>query len=188
MEDRTIDEQPAEGDARPARTSSETQERSRQMRAVLHRTDKQISRTARQLARLDAKLGGGSERCAYEVLERLLFERLGMEFVSAHAKSFAPDRVESLQVDMLAYSVTTAEVIVVQVSIDFDNADLARALDTLVHFPRFFPEHRDKKLSGMIAAIDISDEITARVAAAGLLLVRLSSDSYILEVSGNHAA
>lgn len=170
-----IDEQLSGIDAREPRSSSEMQQQRRQTREALRRTDEQISRTTRQLDTLDAKLGGGTERRAHEVLTHLLCEQFDMEFVSARARAFC--RADSLEVDMLAYSVTRSEVIVVAIRTNFDAADLAQVLTTLERFPEFFTEHADMKLAGMIAAVTISDEMVARVAAAGLLLVRLDIES-----------
>jgi hypothetical protein len=55
-------------------------------------------------------------------------------------------------------------------------------LRTLEVFPTFFPEHRGKKLYGILAAVDIPDELRPGVLQHGLFLARIHDDLFELQV------
>ena len=44
-----------------------------------------------------------------------------------------------------------------------------------------FPEHKDKKLYGIIAAVDISEAIKKRVLDAGFYVARIQDETFSLD-------
>ncbi len=46
------------------------------------------------------------------------------------------------------------------------------------HFPRFFPEHRGKKLFGILAALDVPADLRAQVVKQGLYLATVRNDVF----------
>ena len=51
-------------------------------------------------------------------------------------------------------------------------------LDDLSRFPRFFPEHRGKKLFGILAALDIPENLRAQAISKGLYLATIKDDVF----------
>ena len=55
-------------------------------------------------------------------------------------------------------------------------------LDTLLHrFRTFFPEHQDKTLYGILAAVDISAELREKVLQAGFYVARIQDEVFELD-------
>ena len=51
----------------------------------------------------------------------------------------------------------------------------------LHNFPEFFPEHKDKKLYGIIASVDTSEQMRQRVRDEGLYLAHIQDDHFELQ-------
>ncbi len=49
-------------------------------------------------------------------------------------------------------------------------------------FPKFFPEHKDKELRGLVAAVDLPQQLAQRVLRVGLYLARIRDDTFVLDV------
>jgi hypothetical protein len=59
---------------------------------------------------------------------------------------------------------------------------LKEILRDLERFPRFFPEHKDKALYGIIAAVDVSEQMKKKVLRSGLYLAIIRDDMFQLDV------
>ncbi len=94
--------------------------------------------------------------------------------------------VESCEVDELAYTNGEVnEVYLVEVQSRLRDDHLQEMLQDLEKFPRFFPEHKDKALYGIIAAVDVSDQMWQKVFDAGLYLALIRNDVFSLDVPDN---
>jgi hypothetical protein len=51
----------------------------------------------------------------------------------------------------------------------------------MANFRQLFPEHKDKKVYGIIAAVDISDTLKQRVLEAGFYVARIKDDTFSLD-------
>ena len=92
-----------------------------------------------------------------------------MEFVSPRVE--VRKNGESFELDVLAYSDGEVnEVYVVEVKSHLREDHLQEMLLDLKKFPLFFPEHKDKALYGIIAAVDVSYQMKQKVLDAGLYL------------------
>ena len=49
------------------------------------------------------------------------------------------------------------------------------------NFRVFFPEHKDKKIYGIIAAVDISDALKKRVLETGFYVARIQDETFSLD-------
>ncbi len=49
-------------------------------------------------------------------------------------------------------------------------------------FRRFFPEHKDKAVFGILAAVDLSAELRERVLKAGFYVARIHDEVFELDV------
>jgi RecB family endonuclease NucS len=52
----------------------------------------------------------------------------------------------------------------------------------LARFREFFPEHRDKRLYGILAAVDLSAALRARALREGLYVARIHDEIFEIDV------
>jgi hypothetical protein len=144
-------------------------------------TDRQLKELGKQIGGLGNKFGGFTEGMAYPSMRRILRERFKMEYVSPRAE--VQKNGDSIELDVLAYSnERVKEVYIVEVKSRLKEEHIQEMLRDLERFPRFFPEHNDKALYGIIAAVDVSDQMKKRVLNAGLYLAVIRDDMFCLEV------
>lgn len=170
------------------RSQAETDRQLKQTDRHLKQTDRQLKQTDRQLKELGKQLGGlgdkfGSftEGMAYPSMRKLLEERFGMNVVAprVHARRNG----HNFELDVLAYSNGGKdEVYVVEVKSHLRDDGLQQMLRILEQFPEFFPEHRDKKLYGILATVDAPDDLEAEVLRHGIYLARIHGDVFELRV------
>jgi hypothetical protein len=90
---------------------------------------------------------------------------------------------ETIELDVLAYANSGIdEVYVVEVKSHLREEHLQEMLKNLERFPRFFPEHKEKALYGIIAAVDVPNEVKRRVLNAGIYLASIKDDTFSLNV------
>ncbi|MBF0353089.1 MAG: hypothetical protein HQM11_18815, partial [SAR324 cluster bacterium] len=55
-------------------------------------------------------------------------------------------------------------------------------LENMRQFHRFFPEHQDKKVYGILAGVDVSRDVKKRAAQEGVYLALIHDDLFDLKV------
>ena len=144
-------------------------------------TDRQLKELGKQIGGLANKFGGFTEGMAFPSMKRILRERFNMEYVFPHAE--AKKNGENMELDVLSYSnEKIREVYIVEVKSRLKEEHIQELLRDLKRFPRFFPEHKDKALYGIMAAVDVSDQMKKRVLDNGLYLAMIRDDTFCLEV------
>jgi len=143
-------------------------------------TDKQLKELGKQIGGLGNKFGGFTEGMAFPSMQRILTEKFKMEFVAPRIR--IKKNGETIELDVLAYANSGIdEVFVVEVKSHLREDHLQEMLKTLEQFPRFFPEHKNKALYGIIAAVDVPDEMKQRVLNAGIYLALIKDDTFCLD-------
>lgn len=148
---------------------------------------KQISEIGRKLDKLSVsvgeignKFGRFTEGLFNPSLERILREDFQMEETFFRAKSRKGG--ENLELDALGIiNGGRNEAVIVEVKSRLREPDLDDFIETLAEFGRFFPEHADKKLYGLIAAVDISGEIQKKAEKLGFGVVKISDETFRLQ-------
>ena len=144
-------------------------------------TDRQIQELGQQIGGLGQKFGGFTEGMAFPSMARLLEERFGATHVSVRNK--ARLNGHTLELDVLATSNSERnEVYIVEVKSHLREDGLQQMLHHLERFPEFYPQYRDKKLYGILAAVDVEDELRQRVLDHGIYLARIADDTFQLDV------
>ena len=115
---------------------------------------------------------------AYHNLEAMLWRKLKMTFTARPMRSFRLGH--ELELGVFAYNDEAA--IIVEVSTIFSQESLAEILYELREFPQAFPDHADKKLYGIVAAVDIPENMRQRVLKHGLYLARIGEETFRLAV------
>jgi hypothetical protein len=162
------------------RKISEVAELQRQNQLEGDRTWKFLREVGRQIGALGEKFGSFTEGLALPSMQKLLFERFHMTAVAPSLRVRRGGR--SLELDVLAYSHEIDEVYVVEVKSHLREDGLQQMLRILRDFRDFFPEHREKKVFGILAAVDVSNEMADRVVNAGLYLARIHDEEFQLQV------
>ena len=94
-----------------------------------------------------------------------------------------------MEIDVLAYAnseVNEAYVVEVKSHVKEESIDQLRTI--LERFRRFFPEHKDKMVYGILAAVDCSDELRKRILKAGFYVARIHDEVFELDVPANFRA
>src|SRR6185295_3453912 len=147
-----------------ARTELEQQETARQLRdskletdRQQQETDRQLRETARQLRELGRQIGGlgdkfGSftEGLALPSMRKILTQRFNMDVIAPRVRSRRNGH--SLEVDVLAWShAPDGDAYVVEVKSNLREEALGQMRKILRELREFFPEHRNRKLQGILA-------------------------------------
>lgn len=118
---------------------------------------------------------------AYPSMKKILQERFGMSVVSPRVSSRQNGR--TMEIDVLAYSNSNVnEVYVVEVKSHLREGGLEQMLRILREFHYFFPGHEGKKVYGILAAVDIPDDIRERVLREGIYLACIHDDNFELQI------
>jgi len=115
-------------------------------------TDRQLRELGKQIGGLGDKFGSFTEGLALPSMARILDKRFGMKVIAPRVR--ARNNGRSMEVDVLAYSDDRDEIFVVEVKSHLREDGLDQMRKTLRDFHEFFPGHKDKKLFGILAAVD----------------------------------
>ena len=147
----------------------------------LKETDRQIKELGKQIGGLGSKFGSFTEGLALPSMEAILQQRFGMTVVLPRVR--AKQQGEHLEIDVLAYA--NGEVnraFLVEVKSHPREEAITQLKTTLSRFRDFFPEHRDKQLYGILAAVDWPPALKAQAIGEGLYVARIHDDVFDLEV------
>lgn len=147
----------------------------------LKETGRYIRELGKQIGALGNKFGSFTEGLALPALNKILRQEFNMDVVSPHLQAWKNG--ECLEMDVLSYAngeVNAAYIVEVKSHLREDS--ITQLLDILKRFPRFFPEHKGKKLFGVLAAVDIPERLKDRVLGLGLYLARIQDEAFELEI------
>jgi hypothetical protein len=147
-------------------------------------TDKQLKELGKQIGGLGAKFGSFTEGLALPSMETILRQRFGMEVISPSVR--VSKEGQHLEIDVLAYSngeLNTAYI--VEVKSHVRQEDITQLKSILQRFRRFFPEHKDKKLYGILAAVDLSPELREKILQEGLYVAQIHDQVFELDIPDN---
>ncbi|WP_295581934.1 DUF3782 domain-containing protein [uncultured Lamprocystis sp.] len=165
-------------------TARETQETKRMFQETdrkMRRTDRQIKELGKQIGGLGEKFGSFTEGLALPSMEKILRLRFGMEVVSPSVRATKDGR--HLELDVLSYAngpVNAAYL--VEVKSHLREEAIGQLKDILHQFREFFPEHRDKRLFGILAAVDLTAAMRERVLREGFYAARIHDQVFDLDV------
>ncbi len=157
------------------RALSESADRSqRELRESQRETGLQIKELGQQIGGLGEKFGTYTEGLAETGVRKLLKERFG---TSAVTMGYEVTRNgESMEIDGLGYSNTGRDAVyVVEIKSKLRRRGIDQLLRILRRFPEFFPQHRGKRLYGVLAVAEVPPPLVSRVLDQGIYLARLGS-------------
>jgi hypothetical protein len=148
------------------------------------KTDKQLKELGQQIGGLGAKFGSFTEGLALPSMEKILRQRFGMEVISPSVRVSKDGK--HLEIDVLAYTngeLNTAYI--VEVKSHAREESITQLKSILQRFRGFFPEHKDKKLYGILAAVDLSPELREKILQEGFYVARIHDQVFELDIPDN---
>jgi hypothetical protein len=146
--------------------------------------DRQLQENARLIQRLGTKFGSFTEGLALPAMEKILRDRFGMEVISPSVR--VSKAGQHMELDVLAYAngpVNAAYIVEVK---SHAREESIAQLKTLLHrFRDFFPEHRDKQLYGILAAVDLSASLREKALQEGLYVAHIHDEVFTLDIPEN---
>ncbi|WOB67856.1 DUF3782 domain-containing protein [Microcystis aeruginosa] len=177
----------AELTAAQAELTAAQKETDRQQKETERRqqeTDRQLRELGKQIGGLGAKFGSFTEGLALPSMETILRQRFGMEVVSPSVRVSRDGK--HLEIDVLAYTngeLNTAYI--VEVKSHAREESITQLKSILQRFRRFFPEHKDKKLYGILAAVHVSPELREKILQEGFYVARIHDQVFELDIPDN---
>lgn len=162
----------------------ETDQRQKETAQQQKETDRQLKELGKQIGGLGSKFGSFTEGLALPSMESILRQRFGMEIISSRVR--ASHGGQHMEIDVLTYangSVNTAYIVEVK---SHPREEAITQLKTILQrFRTFFPEHRDKQLYGILAAVDLSPELREKILREGLYVARIHDQVFELDIPEN---
>jgi predicted nuclease with TOPRIM domain len=147
-------------------------------------TDRQLKELGKQIGGLGSKFGSFTEGLALPSMEKILRQRFGMKVVSPSVR--ASEDGKHIEIDVLAYTngnLNTAYIVGVKSHAREDSITQLKSI--LQRFRTFFPEHKDKQLYGILAAVDMSPELREKTLQEGFYVARIHDQVFELDTPEN---
>jgi len=161
------------------KSQQETEKRQQEAARQIEQTGKQIKQVNKQLGELGNKFGSFAEGMALPSMEKILRDHFKMDVVTPRATSRLNGRM--IEIDVMAYdNGSRNELYIVEVKSHLTREGIDQILKTIEEFPKFFGAHRDRTVYGIIAAVDIPQNLRAEVLKEGLYLARIHDGAFEL--------
>ena len=163
----------------------ENKESIKELRESQKETGKQIKELGKQIGGIGEKFGYFTEGMALPSMEKILRNKFGMEVVLPRATFKDKKTGQMREIDVIAYANSNInKVYVVEIKSKLREEGIKQIKKTLDDFFFIFPEHKDKKLYGIVAAIDSRprDIIKKKVLDEGIYYAEINDDTFKLKV------
>ena len=143
-------------------------------------TDRLTKSNAKLIGDLGNKFGSFTEGMAFPSMEKVLRKQFGMTTITTNYKTeYGPD---TLEVDVLGIANGTVNaVVLVEVKSHLKERDIDQLLKNLDRFRRFHPEYNNKKLFGILACVQGSQEVREKAITAGLYVASIHDEVFELK-------
>ena len=178
-----VSQQQKETDLLFKEVSQQQKENAEQQKA----TDRQLKELGKQIGGLGAKFGSFTEGLALPSMETILGQQFGMEVISPSVR--VSKGGQHMEIDVLAYAngeLNTAYIVEVKSHAREDSITQLKSI--LQRFRNFFPEHKDKRLYGILASVDLSNELRDKILQEGLYVARIHDQVFELDIPNNFQA
>ncbi len=146
--------------------------------------DQMIRDLGKQIGGLGEKWGSFTEGLALPSMQKILQEKFKMEVISPSVR--VSKQGQHMEIDVLAYANSDInEAYVVEVKSHAREEAIEQLRKILERFRQFFPEHRDKAVYGILAAVDMTPGLRERVLKSGFYVARIHDQVFELDVPAN---
>jgi DNA-binding transcriptional MerR regulator len=178
--ERLMKERSAETERQFQETDRKFQATERLMKEQSDETERTLKELGKQIGGVSKKFGSFTEGLALPSMERILRERFGMEVISPSVRLHKGG--DEMQIDVLAYAngaINQAYVVEVKSHVREDS--ITQLTKMLGRFRYFFPEHKDKAVFGILAAVDISGLLRRCALKEGLYVARIHEEVFEMD-------
>ena len=156
-------------------------EAQRKTEAEQQKTARQLRELGRQIGGLGDKFGSFTEGLALPLMRKVLTQRFNVDVIAPRLRSRRNGH--SLEVDVLAYShAPDGDAYVVEVKSHLREEALEQMRTILRELRDYLPEHRNRKLHGILAAVDVPEDLRDRDLSQGIYLARIHDGLFELQV------
>lgn len=161
-------------------TDRKFQETDRKFKETDRQLKQQLKELGKQIGGLGAKFGSFTEGLALPSMETILRERFGMEVISPSVR--VSKNGQHVEIDVLAYANGSInQAYVVEVKSHPREESLTQIKNLLERFRTFFPEHQNKQVYGILAAVDLSAALRERILAEGIYVASIHDQVFELD-------
>lgn len=161
-------------------TDRQLRETDRQLREMTQETDRQLRELGKQIGGLGDKFGSFTEGLALPSMTKILMQDFGMQAIAPRMR--VRNNGRSLEVDVLAWSENRDEVYAVEVKSHLREDALDQMRGIVRRIPELLPNHRGKKIYGILAAVDIPEDIEQKALREGFYLARIHDGQFELQI------
>ena len=142
-------------------------------------TARQIKQTQKQLGELGNKWGTFAEGMAIESIKKILKDKFNIPVISRNVQKRING--ESIEMDAFGYENSTINTaVIVEIKSHLREDAIEQIERIMADFPKFFPDHADKKLYGILACVHAPDNIKNLLRKKGIYLAVLHDDVFEL--------
>ena len=153
----------------------------KQLKATDKQLNKQIKELGKQIGGLGRKFGSFTEGLALPSMQKILQKKFKMEIISPSVRIHKGGK--DIEIDVMAYANSSInEVYVVEVKSHLREEGIFQLQRIMDNFRSFFPEHNDKKLYGILAAVDMTAELKEKILSLGFYTALIKEDIFSLDV------
>ena len=135
-------------------------------------TDKQIKKVSQEIGHLHNKFGAFNEALVLPSLEKLFAEQFKCKTISQRHQVLLNGN--TFELDMLAVSEDACYII--EIKSKYRKDDLKQLLKHIEKYKINTPEHKNKKIFGVIVATDFNKENIKELAKKGVYFISVSDD------------
>jgi hypothetical protein len=165
-------------------TWEQLKETSQQLRETDKQLSKQLKNLAEQIGGLGNKFGSFTEGWAFPSMVKLLKKQFKMESVTTNYQINHDGKI--MELDVFAHSngeLNTACIVEVKSHLREDHIE--QLLRQLTRLREFLPEHANKKLYGILAGVQIPEQVKQKVLQEGLYVAAIHDEHFTLQVPDN---
>ncbi|MBL7815255.1 MAG: hypothetical protein JNL70_09600 [Saprospiraceae bacterium] len=139
----------------------------------------QIKQVNKQIGELGNKWETFTEGMAIASIQKILFEKFNIPVVSQNVVKRMNG--ETIEIDAFGYENSTVNTaVIVEIKSHVREEAVEQIEQTMKVFPKFFPDHANKKLYGVIACVHAPESIKNLLRKKGIFLAVLHDDIFEL--------
>lgn len=143
-------------------------------------TDKQIKEISKQIGGLNNSIGEYTENFLKQSIETLLKETFNVEVVTHDLKAKKADK--NMQIDAIGYSNSNRnELYIVELKTKLRADDLDQLDKIVKNIFTFLPEHKDKKVYGVLIAVNFDEKMAKQITDKGYYFAHISGGLLVLD-------
>ncbi len=148
---------------------------------IIKQINRQVDRNHRIIEAVGNKFFIFDDYSYVSSVEKILFREFGVDEIAFGVKTIRNGKNFDLNALGIGYGEKNAIAVVFRIETHSKDLCLEEFVETLQLFPKFFPQHANKKLYGVIAADEISSRQERLAKTLGLSVAQIFEDDFSLK-------